>query len=55
MSPTRTRAAANAGARPEPRDASAWTEAVNRSGCPGELRLREPGLPFELDAEGADL
>ena len=55
MSPTRTRAAANAGARPEPPDASAWTEAVNRSGRPGERRTREPGLPLELDAKGADL
>ena len=55
MSPSRARAAANAGARPEPPDASAWAEAIKRSGGPGELRLREPGLPLELDAEGVDL
>src|SRR5436309_13656282 len=46
-SPIRARAAASAGPRPD-------AEAVTWSGRPGELRGREPALPFVLDPERVD-
>src|SRR6188472_3434482 len=53
-SPSRTRAAANAGARPLLPAACSCVDAINGSGGPRE-GCRQPRLPFVLDAEGADL
>src|SRR5689334_18364818 len=52
-SPSRARAAANAGPRPAP-DTRSGAETIMSSGCPGELGGREPGLSLVLDPEGVD-
>src|SRR4051794_28929292 len=54
MSPSRARAAANAGARPAVPGERSSTDVIKRSGGPRERR-REAGLPLVLDAEGAYL
>src|SRR5262245_51100429 len=51
-SPSRERAAANAGARPSPRGTRSCAATITGSGCPGEVGLGEPGLALVLDAEG---
>src|SRR6476661_5386747 len=52
-SPSRARAAANAGPRPAPETRSG-AETIMPSGCPGELGGREPGPSLVLDAEAVD-
>src|SRR6476659_2897233 len=56
-SPNRARAAEKAGASPAPPGprSCACAEPIKGSGGPRELRRREPGLAFVLDAEGVDL
>src|SRR2546423_7777249 len=53
-SPSRARAAANAGARPPRWGMRSCAEAIKRSGGPGELGRRESRLALVLDAEGVD-
>src|SRR6201986_1080995 len=53
-SPSRARAAVNAGPRPAPRETRSGAETIMPSGCPGELGGGEPGLSLVLDAEGVD-
>ena len=48
------RLAANAGRRPPSADEAADLMSVMPSGGPREVRLRQAGLPFVLDAEGVD-
>src|SRR4051812_41318264 len=48
------RTAANAGRRPSPADEPTGRAFAIRSGCPRELRRRQPCLGLELDAEGVD-
>src|SRR5207247_166599 len=54
-SPSRARAAANAGASPVGPCASLCAEAITSLGGPRELGGGEPRLPFVLDAESVDL
>src|SRR3954466_15279794 len=52
-SPSRARAAANAGSSPGS-PAVRSEMAITSSGCPGEVGRRQPGLALVLDAEPAD-
>src|SRR5439155_12895072 len=54
MSPSRARAAVNAGARPPPRGTSTRTARITRSSRPGEVGLRKAGLALVPDAERVD-
>src|SRR5881397_3782481 len=60
MATQRFRSRPQRGSCNRPRDARfAWKAAVSRnadlSGGPGELGVRDPGLPLVLDPEGTDL